>query len=68
MPPRKRSLAVRPARSTSCVPGGALSYEALVGLALRVRHLEISRRDPEAFFEEKSEIAGELMILARELE
>lgn len=41
------------------IPAGA-SPEALHEIACRVERLTISRRDPEAFFVERSEIANAL--------
>jgi hypothetical protein len=40
--------------------------EALVDLARRVARLSPDRRDPERFFEERSDLVAELRKLARE--
>jgi len=37
----------------------------LLSLSERVERLTVSRRDPERFYEEKSEIAHELRLLAK---
>ncbi|MCC3245096.1 hypothetical protein LG047_07160 [Methylocystis sp. WRRC1] len=43
---------------------GAANDEKLLDLSRRVAMLTVSRRDPEAFFAERSEIAHELRRLA----
>ena len=68
MPPRapRPRRGAEPSRSRASVPG---RYgDRLRDLARRVRGLKISRRNPDAFFEDKSEIAGELFDMAREMD